>query len=67
MSLKQATSQLKKFTLTINKLNISLNTFLTLDKKSRSIMFLNKELNNMLIINQYKDPKLLHTVQFNNQ
>ena len=55
MLLKQATSQLKKFTLIINKLNISLNTSLTLDKKLRSIISLNKELNNMLIINQSKD------------
>ena len=60
-------SQFKKLTLIINKLNTSLNTFQMSDKKLKLIMFLNKESNNMLTINQFKNKTLFLTQLFNNQ
>jgi hypothetical protein len=59
-------SQFKNNTLIINKLNTSLNMFQMSDKKPKLIMFHNKELNNMLIINQSKNQSLELLQPFNN-
>ena len=59
--------QFKKLTLTINKSNTLPNMFQTSDKKLKLITFLNKELNNMLTINQSKNQLLELPQPFNNQ
>ena len=59
--------QSKKLTLTINKLNTLPNMFQMSDKKLKLIMSHNKELNNMLTINQFKNQSLELPQLFNNQ
>jgi len=59
--------QFKNNTLTINKSNTLPNMFQTSDKKLKLIMFLNKELNNMLTINQSKNQSPELPQPFNNQ
>jgi len=60
-------SQFKKLTLTINKSNTLPNMYQMLDKKLKLTTFHNKELNNMLTINQSKNQLQELPQLFNNQ